>query len=68
MMKKYPNWVCLECGREAAKNSNTKQLSLSTWHTDTCDVCQKEKACTQPRDFGNPVFKGHQGGITWVKK
>lgn len=51
----YPNWVCANCGRQA-QSDPYKIASLSTWHMNTCDVCGKFEAVTQPRDFGHPDF------------
>lgn len=53
---KYPQWVCEDCGKKAAKKSYIKQMFVSTWHMDKCDVCGEEKAVTEPRDFGYPKF------------
>jgi hypothetical protein len=52
--RKYPSWVCRECGMAA---SGGKSFALSTYHLDECDVCGKEKEVTQPRDFFYPKFK-----------
>jgi hypothetical protein len=52
--KPYPTWTCIRCAMEAGG----RQASLSTFHYDKCDVCGKDKAVTQPRDFGYPNFKG----------
>ena len=52
-MDRYPGWVCYDCGIKA---SNGFQISLSTWHENTCDICNEVKAVTQPRDFGHPKF------------
>lgn len=51
--KKYPNWVCQECGSRA---SGGRQFQISTWHKAKCDVCGKVKHVTEPRDFYNPFF------------
>lgn len=56
----YPVWVCLECGVKALQASKTRRKTLSTWHMAVCDVCMKEAAVTQPRDFGYPSFKKEQ--------
>lgn len=41
-------WVCLDCGKQYSKR---KPFLLSTFHTGICDICKKEKAITQARDF-----------------
>lgn len=53
------HWVCLTCGKRALgrpNNKGKKQLSVSTYHNGICDVCRKEKAVTETRDFGYPIF------------
>lgn len=47
MKSKNINWICNECGKELYN----KRTGCATWHTDKCDVCGKEKAVTEPRDF-----------------
>jgi len=51
--KKYPYWVCRECGLKA---SNGKSFDISTYHKGKCGVCKKVKAVTEPRDFFYPKF------------
>jgi hypothetical protein len=55
-MKKYPSWVCRDCGMKASKG---KSFQVSTYHFDKCDVCGEELAVTEPRDFYYPKFKGY---------
>lgn len=55
--KPYPMWVCNECAIKAGGVTSR----CSTYHSEKCDVCRKVKAVTQPRDFGYPRFKGHDG-------
>lgn len=57
-MNYQPNWVCSPCGR---KYSNGRLFPISTYHTGICDVCKKETAVTEPRDFGylKPEWKRH---------
>ncbi len=53
-------WVCNDCGNEALSlpvNKNKRRFLVSTFHLGKCDVCNKEKAVTQTRDFGFPVFE-----------
>lgn len=56
-LKPYPGCVCYDCGIKASKG---RSFICSTYHQDKCDVCGKETACTQPRDFLYPKFKGHE--------
>lgn len=52
-------WVCNDCGDAALSlevNKNKRRLLVSTFHLGKCDICNKEKAVTQTRDFGFPVF------------
>lgn len=57
-LKPYPVWVCDKCALDASEGE--KPISLSTYHAGICDVCTKNKAVTEPRDFGYPKFKGHE--------
>ena len=43
-----PTWTCYDCG---IKYGSFK-CGTATWHHDTCGVCGRYKACTEPRDFG----------------
>ena len=43
-----PTWVCYDCG----KNYGSFKAGTATWHSDTCGVCGRYRACTEPRDFG----------------
>lgn len=59
-LKSNIHWVCNDCGKEALKlpeNKCKKPHSISTYHTNTCDVCRVRKAVTATRDFGYPVFE-----------
>lgn len=46
----YPVWVCVPCGVKFGKN--VQETRISTFHIGVCDVCGKEDAVTEPRDFG----------------
>jgi len=52
-MNKYPLWICHDCGMKA-EHDKRKINSCATYHEGECDVCQKMKAVTQPRDYGHP--------------
>lgn len=54
--KHYPTWVCWDCGTKASGIRGYRG-GCSTYHDGVCEVCWKEKAVTQPRDFGYPEFK-----------
>lgn len=43
-----PDWVCHDCGTKYGRG----ECGIATWHTDTCGVCGKETAVTEPRDYG----------------
>lgn len=57
--KKYPVWVCNDCGLKA---SGGRCFEVSTYHMDKCDVCGELKAVTEPRDFYYPDFEGKKDG------
>jgi len=61
-LKPYPSWVCIDCAINALTEDELKRLNghLSTFHKDICGVCGKEKAVTEPRDYGYPIFEGHE--------
>lgn len=46
---KYPDWVCADCGMKHGQHNP----GIATWHLGRCDICGKEKAVTEPRDFGH---------------
>jgi hypothetical protein len=45
----YPQWTCWQCGTLHGR----KEPRFSTWHFGKCDVCNQNKAVTEPRDFGH---------------
>lgn len=45
----YPDWVCADCGMKHGRHNP----GIATWHLGRCDICGKEKAVTEPRDFGH---------------
>ena len=56
--------VCQDCGSKALKspiNKGKTQFSVSTWHEGRCDVCYKERAVTEARDFGYCIFPDFKG-------
>ena len=55
--RKQIDWVCNDCGVKYGRwyqpGVRSPEISYSTYHLDTCDVCgAKEIAVTEPRDFG----------------
>lgn len=46
----YPSWICHECGM---KHGNGKRSPVSCWHEGECDICKRETAVTEPRDYGH---------------
>lgn len=53
----YPQNVCYDCGKAAAKASGTTPKKVFGAWAAKCDVCGEEKeACAAPRDFGYPKF------------
>jgi hypothetical protein len=65
-----PAWCCRDCGSRYSRTAykvggvsvSTSVSRVSTYHEDPCDVCGKEAACTEPRDFGGlkPAWKNHR--------
>lgn len=53
-LKPYPYRVCHDCGAKYGK-----AWTMSTWHSNVCQVCGETKAVTEPRDYGYPAFPGH---------
>jgi len=50
--ERYPSWVCRECA--ASYGGRCKRGAVATFHPDICDVCNKWKVVTEPRDYGHP--------------
>jgi len=63
MKDNYPETVCLDCLREAWKDTKEYEGRIGEWsgaysvYTVECDVCGDMKECTEPRDAGYPTFK-----------
>jgi len=53
----YPSWVCYDCARNAGYVCQGMQMQLSTYHMGICDVCNEEKALSEPRNYGYPRFR-----------
>lgn len=47
-MKKQVYWICRDCGLKYGKIV----CRVSTMHKGKCEICGKEKAVTEGRDFG----------------
>lgn len=52
-----PEWVCDDCGVKWGNWWNGECYSgpknhCATYHYDICNVCNKERAVTETRDFG----------------
>lgn len=47
----YPAWICRPCGE--AHGRGMPAGHASTWHEDTCGICGKVTAVSEPRDFGH---------------
>ena len=56
-MKKYPKYVCRECGLKASKGQSFR---VSCCHKGKCGICGKIKNVTEPRDFFYPKFRGYK--------
>lgn len=42
-------WICSTCAK--AKGGYWPEGHVGAFHDDTCDVCQKTKSVTEPRDY-----------------
>jgi hypothetical protein len=54
---KYPAWICADCGEQYGN----RPVGIATWHEDTCGICGRVTACTEPRDYGH-LRNGWQDG------
>ncbi|MBU0846946.1 hypothetical protein KKH23_07110 [Patescibacteria group bacterium] len=45
-----PAWICFECAQR--RGARIPEGHAYTVHVDICGICEKEKAVTEPRDFG----------------
>lgn len=45
----YITWICSRCARDMG--GTMPEGYVCTWHPDTCCVCDKFIACTEPTDF-----------------
>lgn len=60
-MKKYPDWVCHNCGTKYGRWYATGEYTgpsshYSTCHYGKCDICKDEGvSVTEPRDYGHIV-------------
>ena len=52
-MKKYPDWICTDCG-EKVQRIMLRRALIATFHIGRCDICGETKPVTQPRDYGWP--------------
>jgi hypothetical protein len=51
----YPTWNCCACA-EAHGGKARGGAPSSASHFGVCDVCEKEKFVTSPKDFGYPDY------------
>ncbi len=51
LIKGTPYQVCYDCGINYG-NAGRMVTGTSTYHIGRCDVCGKEQAVTEARDFG----------------
>lgn len=49
----YPGLVCFNCCRQA----NGKIPCMATYHLNICEVCNKWRSVTHPRNYGYPELK-----------
>lgn len=45
-----PGWVCFDCAKN--RRASIPENHIYTTHFDICDICNKNKEVTEPRDFG----------------
>lgn len=62
----YPYAICFDCGKKYGRRRDMN--FVATWYPETCGICNKEKTCTEPRDFGHlDEIKCKKDGITFFK-
>lgn len=62
-LKRYPNWICHECGMNAKKRLRPLQkYHVACYHEGVCEVCRQIVEVTEPRDYGYPFFEGFSDG------
>ena len=54
-LKKYPSYVCHDCGLKA---KGAKTPFMPSMFIDKCEVCNKRVAVTSVKEFGSPEFEG----------
>lgn len=60
----YPGQVCLRCGEDAAKKSNTYVEPNMSLRIDTCDICHSLLVeVGDIREFGFPTFYTYANGM-----
>lgn len=50
-MQPYPQWICAECGKRYGRGMARNHVA--TWHDGKCDICDRSRPVTEPRDFGH---------------
>lgn len=48
----YPVWICSDCA--ASAGAEMPKGHVATFHPDICDVCNRWKSVTEPRDYRYP--------------
>lgn len=51
----YPVRICADCA--TAAEAKMPNWHVATFHPDVCDVCNRWKSVTEPRDYGYPKVK-----------
>ena len=52
--RKYPVWICHDCGIKYCNGLSGATRQCATYHIDVCGCCGAEDVpCTEPRDYGH---------------
>jgi hypothetical protein len=52
----YPAWVCGQCA--VAHGGIWAKGHVATFHDGPCGWCGENRAVTEPKDYGYPIYDG----------
>ena len=54
LQRKYPEYICHDCGTKFCKGFSNIAKRYATFHIGTCQCCgATDVPCTEPRDYGH---------------